>query len=155
NRPLYHFVGDAQPGDANGDGLSSFGAGWQAAGPAGPAAGMQPYGMPQMGAPQFGPPPAGGPSAPRTTNPYMGPVPQAPPNQGLQPAPYSAGFAQQPPPGYPYAAPGYTQGYSQTVTVVGPPTGFIYLNWLASPGADSYRIYRTLASAPMNFSVSQ
>ena len=108
-----------------------------------------------MSPPQFGPPPAGGPSGPRATSPYMGPGTQAPPNQGLQPPPYSGGFGQQPPPGYPYPAPGYGQGYSQTVTVVGPPTGFVYLSWVASPTADSYRIYRTLASAPANFSVSQ
>ncbi len=60
-------------------------------------------------------------------------------------------------PGYP----GYDQGflpaggYAQTLNVVAPPNGIVTVSWLATPNVLSYRIYETLTSAPLNFTVVQ
>jgi chitodextrinase len=62
------------------------------------------------------------------------------------------------PPGMPPFPPGQgaiPPGYVPTVTVVVPPQGSVGLNWLPTPNAQSYRIYQTLASQPLNFSVVQ
>jgi predicted phage tail protein len=58
------------------------------------------------------------------------------------------------PPGpYPPYPPG--ANYQPTVTVVAPPNGIVSLNWIATPAAQSYRIYQTTPDQPLNFSVVQ
>jgi plastocyanin/chitodextrinase len=46
-------------------------------------------------------------------------------------------------------------GYSQTLNVIVPPNGVVALTWLPTPNVMSYRIYDTLTSSPMNFSIAQ
>jgi predicted lipoprotein with Yx(FWY)xxD motif/plastocyanin len=48
-----------------------------------------------------------------------------------------------------------TGGYSPTMNVVAPPNGIMAISWIGAPNVISYRIYETLTSAPLNFSVAQ
>jgi predicted lipoprotein with Yx(FWY)xxD motif len=108
-----------------------------------------------------------------STNPYsQGPFFGSPSMPGYDPSynqympgydgyssqnPYG-GYAGQNPSGGQPAFPGQgypTAGYTQTLNIVAPPNGIVAINWLPTPNVTSYRIYNTLASAPMNFSVAQ
>jgi len=98
-------------------------------------------------------------------NPYgEGPFYNSPGEYGpnVPPPPYDQYGAPIPPqyPPYggqpPYAPPPPGAGnYLATLTVVAPPGGNISLTWIATPGAQSYRIYQTTISQPLNFSVVQ
>lgn len=57
---------------------------------------------------------------------------------------------------YPIGNPGYAVGGQlSTVSAVAPPGGTLFLTWLASPGAQSYRIYQTTTAQPLNFQIAQ
>jgi chitodextrinase len=116
------------------------------------------------------PPVALQPAAPNqyNNNPYMnGPYGQTPFYNSPNGPGYNSGYGQGQP-GYdaygnplPYGGQPYpglgspNGGYNQTLTVVAPPNGIVSLNWVATPNVLSYRIYDTLISQPLNFSVAQ
>jgi len=64
-----------------------------------------------------------------------------------------------PPYGGGYGIPPFGGGggipYQQTVTVISPPGGTVVLSWIATPNAQSYRIYQAIGASPNNFSVVQ
>ncbi|HZT09091.1 MAG TPA: hypothetical protein VFC51_18875 [Chloroflexota bacterium] len=163
--PLYYFSGDAQPGDVNGNGIVGFGAGWHvvalSTASAPPASyGIAPYGgaPASMAPPPYLPPPSTQQAAP----PQQAPPQASPPSPFYNPyapnASYSGPSIQQ---GRPlgtapiYSAPYIPSGYSQTLTIVAPPNGIVSLTWVATPAAQSYRIYDTLSTQPLNFSVAR
>jgi predicted lipoprotein with Yx(FWY)xxD motif len=173
--PLYYFAGDNSPGDANGQGSFDFGAPWHIVAFGPPAAAAPPsFGTPQIAAPgqpqappgaMQAPPPGsavrpGAQGQPFPPPGYTGPaVQQFPPGYSYPQPGYA--YAQ---PGYPYAqqpsiapayAPGPGYGSGQTLTIQAPPNGVVSLSWIATPNASSYRIYQTLSTQPLNFSVAQ
>lgn len=78
--------------------------------------------------------------------------PAGPPELVIPGYPYETGVAFSPyspytGPVYPYVVGG------STLTVVAPPSGVVALSWVASPTAQSYRIYQTTLSQPLNFQI--
>src|SRR5581483_5509350 len=84
--------------------------------------------------------PSGNVANPSLPSPYFGVPPEN-----------SVPFGQPLPPP-PAGAPGAA---ATTLSIVAPPNGTIGLSWNGVPGAVAYRIYDTLASAPLNYSVAQ
>lgn len=242
--PLYYYMGDVQPGDANGEGSMGFDARWYLVTLGGPPAGSvvppAPPSPPVMSFPPF-PPPVFSQQPPAPPTPALATVPvsivdfqfrpstlniqvgdtvswtndgpsihTATSNRGMwdtrelrrgQSATYTftsagtfayhcvvhpwmqgsitvggAGTTASPqtpgytpeqgsfyPPSsgagtfpYPIGNPGYPLGGQvSTVSAIASPNGTVFLTWLASPGAQSYRIYLTTPSQPLNFQVAQ
>src|SRR5262249_43988607 len=78
-----------------------------------------------------------------------------------QPGMYPPDYGNYPPGAYPpgsyppYPGPGGPGNYQPTLTLVAPPSGTLLLSWVATPGAQMYRIYQTTPDQPLNFSVVQ
>jgi len=151
--PLYYFAGDANPGDVTGNGSMGFGAQWFIAA----------FAMPDMNTAPAAQVPAPVPPAAQLPQPAAELPMPAPPAASNPPIPAQTGplgepFPPQIPPGFggPGLPPNFIpEGYGQTLTIVAPPNGTINLNWIANPAAQSYRIYTTPSSQPMNFGVQQ